>query len=414
MRSIDSERSTDTELVNRSRAVIPGGMYGHQATRLSSSRFPQFFKSAHGGVVVDADGHEYVDLMCSWGPIVLGHRDPVVDEAVRTQMALGDCMNGPSRHLVDVAETFVDLVDDADWVMVAKNGTDATTACLTIARAATSRSVILVAEGSYHGAAPWCTPVLDGTLETDRSAMRYFAYNDIADFDRAVEEAGPDLAGVILTPFRHVEGVDQSLVDPKFARHVRTTCDKSDALLILDDVRCGFRMALGGSWEPLGVRADLSAWSKAIANGYPIAAVTGIDSLRTAASSIFVTGSFWMNATPMAAAVATLRRLEAIDGVTRMRNAGERLCAGLRSQATDAGLRINVSGHPSLPYMTFDTDRRHERIAHFADLALQSGVYLHPRHNWFISCALDDALIDRALDATNRAFKAVARRFGTD
>lgn len=414
MNSTESRRGADTELARRSRAVIPGGVYGHQATQLSSEKYPQFFRSAQGGLITDANGREYVDLMCSWGPIVLGHRDPVVDEAVRTQMALGDCMNGPSRHLVEVAETFVDLVDDADWVMVAKNGTDATTACLTIARAATSRSIILVANGSYHGAAPWCTPVLNGTLESDRSAMRYFAYNDIADFDRAVEESGSDLAGVMLTPFRHVEGEDQELVDPAFAQHVRNVCDKRDALLILDDVRCGFRMALGGSWEPLGVRTDMSAWSKAIANGYPLAAITGTEALRAPASSIFVTGSFWMNATPMAAAVATLRRLETIDGVARMRHAGERLSAGLLSQATSAGVKVKVTGPPALPYMTFDTDRGHERLTYFAELALQSGVYLHPRHNWFISCALDDGLIDRALEATDHAFQGVARTFGAD
>jgi glutamate-1-semialdehyde 2,1-aminomutase len=123
--------------------------------------------------------------------------------------------------LVDLAEALVDVISDAEWILFGKNGTDATTACLTIARAHTSRSVILVARGFYHGAAPWCSPVSAGTLPSDRAAMAYFEYNDQADFDRAVEAAGSDLAGVMLTPFRHVEGEDQELVDVDFARHVR-------------------------------------------------------------------------------------------------------------------------------------------------------------------------------------------------
>jgi glutamate-1-semialdehyde 2,1-aminomutase len=406
--------TTDAELTRRAQSVIPGGMYGHQATHHMSDRYPQFFDRGEGALITDVNGNEYVDLMCSWGPIVLGHCDQVVNEAVRSQMAAGDCLDGPTRHLVELAEAFVDVVDDADWAMLAKNGTDATTTCLTIARAHTSRSVVLVARGSYHGAAPWCTPVLQGTLASDRAAMSYFTYNDSADFDRAFEEAGADLAGVMLTPFRHVEGEDQELVEPEFAQHVRRRCDERAALLMLDDVRCGFRLAHGGSWEALSVRVDLSAWSKAIANGYPLAAVTGTDALRDAAASVFVTGSFWMNATPMAAAVATIHRLKEIDGVALMRRAGARLREGILAQATGAGLTVAYTGPDVMPYLTFADDVAHERMICFAEAALDAGVYLHPRHNWFMSCAMDDAVVDRALRGTERAFAEVLRHFGAN
>jgi glutamate-1-semialdehyde 2,1-aminomutase len=403
----------DAALQARADMVLPGGMYGHQAIRHMSGRYPQFFAAGRGAVITDVDGNDYVDLMCSWGPVVLGHRDPVVDAAVTAQMARGDCLNGPTESLVELAETFTDAVHDAQWVMLAKNGTDATTTCLTIARAHTSRSVVLVARGVYHGAAPWCTPVLRGTLSSDRVAMAYFDYNDVADFDRAMHAAGDDVAGVMLTPFRHVEGQDQQLVDPAFARHVRRRCDERGAVLILDDVRCGMRMAYGGSWEPLGVPVDLSAWSKAIANGYPLAAVTGTSALRDAASSVFVTGSFWMNATPMVAAIATLRRLREIDGVTLMSRAGARLREGVLAQAADAGVAVTYTGPDVMPYLTFEADVAYERMTCFADAALGAGVYLHPRHNWFMSCAMDDDVIDRALAGTEAGFAAVRRRFGS-
>ncbi|MCW2729668.1 MAG: aminotransferase [Mycobacterium sp.] len=405
-------QTASVDLTRRAARVVPGGMYGHQAIRNMSAAYPQFFTEGEGAMIVDVDGNEYVDLMCSWGPIVLGHRDPVVTQAVHAQMDRGDCLAGPGPVLVDLAETLVDAIADADWILFGKNGTDATTACLTIARAHTSRSVILVARGVYHGAAPWCSPVPVGTLASDRAAMGYFEYNDQADFDRAVDAAGSDLAGVMLTPFRHVEGQDQELVDVDFARHVRQRCDDLDAVLIVDDVRCGFRLAHGGSWEPIGVRADLSAWSKAIANGYPLAAVTGSEALRDAASTVFLTGSFWMNSTPMVAALATIRRLGDIDGVSLMQRAGARLREGILTQAADHGLMISYTGPDVMPYLTFDGDVDHVQMTCFAEAALAAGVYLHPKHNWFMSCAMDDAVIDRALRGTESAFAAVRKHFG--
>ena len=402
----------DVELSRRAARVVPGGMYGHQAIRHMSSAYPQFFRAGHGALITDVDGNTYVDLMCSWGPIVLGHRDPVVNEAVRAQMEMGDCLDGPGPVLVELAETLVDSISDADWILFGKNGTDATTACLTIARAHTSRSVVLVARGVYHGAAPWCTPVPTGTLASDRAAMGYFDYNDREDFDRAVDAAGDDLAGVMLTPFRHVEGEDQQLVDVEFARHVRNRCDALGALLIVDDVRCGFRLAHGGSWEPIGVRTDLSAWSKAIANGYPLAAVSGCDAVRDAVETVFLTGSFWMNSTPMAAALATIRRLREIDGVGLMQRAGARLREGITAQAAASGLDIAYTGPDVMPYMTFTGDDDRLRMTCFAEAALAAGVYLHPKHNWFMSCAMDDDVVDRALRGTEAAFAAVRKNFG--
>lgn len=398
-------------LAQRAARVVPGGMYGHQAVRHMSPAYPQFFAAGDGALITDVDGNEYVDLMCSWGPIVLGHCDPFVSQAVREQMELGDCLAGPGVVFVELAEALVEAIDDADWVLFGKNGTDATTACLTIARAHTSKSVILVARGVYHGAAPWCTPNPTGTLPSDRAAMGYFDYNDQESFDRALGAAGPDLAAVMLTPFLHIEGRNQELIDVDFARHVRKACDERGALLILDDVRCGFRLAFGGSWEPLGVHVDLSAWSKAIANGYPLAAVTGREAVREAASAVFLTGSFWMNSTPMAAALATIRRLADTDGPSLMQRAGARLRAGMLAQAAANGLTIEYTGPDVMPYMTFDGDVGHERITVFAEAALRNGVYLHPKHNWFMSCAMDDAVIDRALQGTEVAFHEVRKRF---
>src|SRR5215472_11962680 len=243
--STDRPRSVDAELRRRARAVIPGGMYGHQAAGSLPAEYPQFMRAGRGARIWDVDGNEYVDLMCSYGPVVLGHQHPAVEEAVQAQTALADCQNGPGAVMVELAELLVTTVEHADWAIFAKNGTDATTMCCTISRAHTGRDRILVARGAYHGAAPWCTPRPAGVTPEDRANVGHFTYNDLESVRAAVAEAGDDLAGIMVSPFRHDAGFDQELAEPSFARGVRELCTQAGAALILDDVRCGFRLHLG-------------------------------------------------------------------------------------------------------------------------------------------------------------------------
>lgn len=406
-------RSNDLSMRSRAKKVIPGGMYGHQSARDLPSNYPQFFRRGTGALITDVDGNEYVDLMCSYGPIILGHQYGAVEEAVDCQRLDGDCFNAPTERLVEFAELLVETIADCDWVIFAKNGTDATTACLTIARAATGRSIILAARGSYHGAAPWCTPNLTGVIATDRAAIRYFEYNDIESLEQAVREAGDELAGVIITPFKHIEGLDQELVDLSFAQRLRTLCDENGALLILDDVRCGFRINVGGSWEPLGIRVDLSSWSKALANGYALAAITGAEKYRSPASEVFVTGSFWFAGVSMAAGLATLNALQAEDGPRRILESALQFKQGVEEQADQYSLKVKYTGHPSMPYLTFASDSNYERMNVFASTALDQGLYIAPKHNWFFSLSMDDEMVSRALSSTEIAFNEVVRRFGT-
>jgi glutamate-1-semialdehyde 2,1-aminomutase len=401
-------REVDAGLRDRARAVIPGGMYGHQAAAGLPAEYPQFMRGGRGARIWDADGNEYVDLMCSYGPVVLGHQHPAVEAAARAQAALGDCQNGPGPVMVELAELMVATVGHADWAMFAKNGTDATTMCCTIARAQTGCKRILVARGAYHGAAPWCTPRPDGTTAEDRANLGYFTYNDLESVQAAVDEADGDLAGILVSPFRHDAGYDQELADPGFARGLRELCTATGAALILDDVRCGFRLHLGSSWEPIGVAPDLSAWSKAIANGHPLAAVLGSDAFRGGAERVFVTGSFWFSAVPMAAAIATVAALRAEDSVAAMAQAGAVLKDGILAQAQARGIDVNYTGPPQMPYLTFPGDRGHALVSEFAAEALRRGAFIHPRHNWFVSAAMTGDDIALALEATDAAFAAVA------
>lgn len=394
-------------LRERAQRVIPGGMYGHQTAKQLWPGGPQFMKRGEGAHVWDTDDRKYIDLMCSFGPIVLGHKHKKVDEAYALQLREADTQNLPSPLIVELAERLVSVIDHAEWAMFMKNGSDATTLALTVARATTGRKKILVAKGAYHGALPWCTPNMSGVAPEERMNLIYYTYNNIQSIDEAVAKAGDDLAAIITSPFLHDAGYDQALVDPAFAQHLRAVCDRTGAMLILDDVRCGFRLAFGSSWEPLGVEPDLSAWSKALGNGYAIAALTGNAKTRDGAASLFATGSFWYSSGSMAASLATLDVLEQEDGVAHMNAIGERLMAGMKDQANGRGLRVNVTGHPTMPYLTFEGEQDYFWTTKFAAACAERGLFVHPQHNWFISTAITDALLEEVLGITDEAFKAV-------
>jgi len=400
----------DAELCARAQAVIPGGMWGHQRAAAVPEGYPQFFAGGAGACVRDVDGREYIDFMCSWGPMILGHAHPEVEAAVRTQLDAGDCLDGPTEHVVTLAERLVQTIPHADWALFQKNGSDAMTSCVTIARAGTGRRKVLVARNAYHGAVPWCSPSVVGVTAEDRAHILHFEYNDIESLDAAVAVAGDDLAAIVVSAFRHDLGVTQELPDAGFAAAARAHCDRSGAALVVDDVRAGFRLNLGGSWEDVGVRPDLAGYSKAIANGHPLAAVTGNARFREAAEAVFVTGSFWYAGAPMAAAVVVNDILHRLDGPARLRAAGTRFADGLIESAMRRGFDVSLSGPPALPLMQFADDPDASLGEAFCREALTRGVYLHHKHNMFLSLAHTDAVIDAAVEAVDDAFAALARK----
>jgi glutamate-1-semialdehyde 2,1-aminomutase len=344
---------------------------------------------------------------------VLGHRHPKVEEAAHRQMELGNCFNAPGPVWVDLAEHLVSITPFADWTVFAKNGSDVCTWATEVARQATGRPKIAMCSGAYHGTDAWCTPLPGGVTPEDRANIVYFRFNDLESLRHAVEENSGKIAGIILSPFKHDAGHDSELPVEGFLSGVRKICDDNGMVFILDDVRAGFRLHMGGSGELFGVRPDLTTYCKAIANGYPLAACLGRDSLKQAAQEVFFTGSYFTSAVPMAAGLANLKELQAGGGIERMRTIGEKLRAGLLAQARSAGFEVTYSGPPAMPYMTFKADEGHyDRAKAFCGACSRSGVYFAPRHNWFISAAHTERDIEQTLDVTEQAFEAVRKQFG--
>lgn len=404
---MSGSNSQDRALRERAEKVIPGGMYGHQSTGLLPDDYPQFFAKAEGARLWDADGHELLDYMCAYGPNLFGYGHPEINAAYVRQMETGDTMTGPSGLIVELAEAFTAMVTHADWAMFCKNGTDATSMAMVTARAHTHRRTLVLAKGAYHGAAPWCTPRPAGTTREDRAHQVFCNYNDIASLEAAVAEAGDDLAAIFAAPMRHDAFVDQAMPDPAYARRARELCDATGALLVVDDVRAGLRIARDCSWSKVGVQPDLSTWGKCFANGHPISALLGSDKARKAAASIYVTGSFWYQAAPMAAALATLKLVRGTDYLERMETLGARLRTGLHERAEAAGFGLRQTGPVTMPLFLFDEDPDLRKGFFWSSAMLERGVYVHPWHNMFLCAAMTDADIDQTLAAAEGAFKAL-------
>jgi glutamate-1-semialdehyde 2,1-aminomutase len=397
--------SKDSALRERAMAVIPNGMYGHQSVMLLPDDYPQFFDRAQGAYLWDVDGNRYVDFMCGYGPNLFGYGHAEIDTAYVERMRQGDTMTGPGQAMVELAEAMTRQVSHADWAMFCKNGTDATTMAVMIARNFTQKKTIVLAKGAYHGAAPWCTPLKNGVTPADRAHQLFYDYNDVESLEAAVREAGSDLAGIFASPIKHDAFIDQEAPTPEYARRARELCDEHGALLIIDDVRAGFRLARDCSWALVDVKPDLSTWGKAIANGHPISALLGADIARFAAATIYATGSFWFSAAPMAAALVTMKLIIETDYLERTIALGQRLRTGLDEVSNRHGFGLRQTGPAQMPLIMVDEDPTGAKGYFWNNALLKRGVYFHPWHNMFINSAMTEGDIDHALQAADDAFK---------
>jgi glutamate-1-semialdehyde 2,1-aminomutase len=243
-----------------------------------------------------------------------------------------------------------------------------------------------------------------GVTAEDRAHLIQFDYNDATSLEAAVAQAGEDLAAIILTSFRHDIQRDQELPTKAFLAAARAACDRTGAILIQDDVRAAFRLDIRGSWAPYGIKPDLAAYSKSIANGWPLACIAGNARALEGANKVFTTGSFWYGAAAMAAAVATVRILRSTDALAQIEAMGTRFRQGLDQAAATHGYRLRQTGPVQMPMVLFEGDKELALGNAFCAAALRHGIYLHPRHNMFFCSAHQASDIDRAIDAADRAF----------
>jgi glutamate-1-semialdehyde 2,1-aminomutase len=386
--------------------VIPGGIYGHTSPALTvPGAFPSYAAEGSGCRYRDADGNEFIDFMCGYGPLILGYHHPEVEAAADAARQRGACFNHPTAHMVELAEDLVARIDFADWAVFAKNGSDLTTWATLLAREATGRRKILKVRGAYHGTHAWCSPGLYGLIPEDRAHIRDFGWNDTSALTALFAAHRDDVAALVLTPFHHPAYGDSALPTPEFVAAAKRLCREHGALLVLDDVRCGFRLAAGGSHGVYGFEPDVAVYCKALGNGHPIAAAVGRAATKAAASRVFLTGSYWNDPVPMAAARATLE-IVARDAVpARLERVGRRFVDGYLALGAKHGVPLAASGPPAMPYVRVADDPSFMRTERLCAAAAAHGVFLHPHHNWFLGAAHNDADIDESLQRLDAALR---------
>ena len=420
-------------LFDRAKKVLPGGVNSPVRAYRAVGRTPRFIERADGAYIWDVDGRRYIDYVCSWGPMILGHNHPVIREAVSKAVADGLSFGAPTRREVEIAELMTEMVPNIEMVRMVNSGTEAVMSALRLARGATGRDKIIKFEGCYHGhsdcmlvkagssaiagGCPDSAGVPEGTAKDTLTAQ----YNDLDSVSRLFHEHPDQIACVIVEPVAANMGVVGP--DPGFLEGLRTLCDQNGALLIFDEVITGFRLAKGGAQEYFGVRADLVTFGKIIGGGMPVGAYAGSRELMehvAPCGNVYQAGTLAGNPVAMAAGLAQLRYLNDHPQVYEKINASaQKLAEGMRQAArqTGAPVVINQIGSLAAPFFTADTvesfpgAKRSDlnKYAEYFGRMLDSGIYLAPAQfeAMFVSAAHTDADIQHTIETVQTVFSAM-------
>lgn len=396
-------------LYERARRLIPGAVHLSGRPLLPVGRAPLYFTRGRGCRCWDADGNEYIDYVMAYGAILLGYANEEVDEAARAQAAQGNLL--PLNHPLHLrfVEALLRRFPAAEMAVFLKTGSEATTAALRIARRRTGRRK--VARCGYHGWHDWCLP--------EDPAVPAGLGEQIPAFDAARPEtlgrilaASPGaFAAVIVAPEMVLPLRREVLLE------LMALTRRHGAVFILDEVKTAFRTEPGSVQQRLDLAPDLTTVSKALGNGWPVAAVLGRRDVMEPAAGLHLSATYHGETSAMAAALKTLEIIDRDQVQARVWRLGERLIAGLNDAAGRHGLPAQAYGEPlpPMPFLAF----RHEDAATnealketFYGELLRRGVLLHPRHLWFVSAAHEDRDLDRTLAAADEAMAVVRSRHG--
>ncbi|MEW6752169.1 MAG: aminotransferase class III-fold pyridoxal phosphate-dependent enzyme [Candidatus Latescibacterota bacterium] len=407
------------EVYERARRLIPGvtQLISRRPTRAAFGVSPVYAARARGCRVWDIDGNEYVDWMSGVGPIILGYADPVVDQAVREQIEQGTLFSIVQENAVRLAEELVRLIPSAEMVRYAKGGGEACAVAVRIARGVTGRDRVLLC--GYHGWHDWYLAANLGAERLDEHLFNGieptgvpralegtaipFRYGDLEMLEGLLRQHRGEVACIIMEPMR------SKLPPQGYLQGVRELATRHEVILVFDEVSSGFRVALGGAQEFLGVTPDMSVFAKAISNGYPMAAVVGRREVMEPAARMFISSSYWDDSIGITAALTTLGELQRRRAVAHFERIGAAFQERVNGAARDAGLAAACTGvpaHPGIQFAVEDPLLARKVATLFIQENARRGLILPT--GFFLNMAHDEDALDFTEAVVRESFAVIA------
>jgi glutamate-1-semialdehyde 2,1-aminomutase len=424
-------REISNLLFERANRCIPGGVNSPVRAGKSVGIDPPFIARAEGAVLWDADGNKYIDYVCSWGPMILGHSHPKVVQALEESIPLGTSYGAPTEREVEMAELIVEMVPSIEMVRMVNSGTEATMSALRLARGFTGREKIIKFDGCYHGHADSllvsagsgvATLGIPGSPGVPQALARQtisLPFNDLEPVDKAFQKFGPEIAAVIVEPIPGNMGVIVPQQD--FLDGLSQITREHGSLLIFDEVISGFRVAPGGAQELLGIMPDLTCLGKIIGGGLPVGAFGGrkdIMSKMAPEGDIYQAGTLSGNPLAMTAGLTTLKILKKGEVYKELEKKASMLFTGLEGAARAAGIPSVINRIGSMgtlfftpdPVTDFETAKTSDQgmFKKYYKEMLKAGIYLAPSpfEASFVSTAHGHDMIQKTIKRAKKAFQS--------
>jgi|TARA_B100001093_G_scaffold442496_1_gene444251 glutamate-1-semialdehyde 2,1-aminomutase len=424
------KRKNSESLFEQAQILMPGGVNSPVRAFKNVNGKPIFFKSAKGPILVDEDENQYIDFIGSWGPMILGHSNPIILEAIKAQLELGTSYGAPTSLENKLASIIKSQVPSMEKLRMVNSGTEATMSCIRLARGFTGKNKIIKFTGCYHGhvdsllvkagsgVSTFGLPDSPGIPE-ELAALTYSCpYNNIEALSDVINEIGDDLAAVIVEPIAGNMGFIPG--EPQFLNALRELCDKYDSLLIFDEVMTGFRVGLGGAQAIYKIKPDLTALGKVIGGGLPVGAFGGkqliMDQLAPL-GPIYQAGTLSGNPLAMSAGIALIETLIQKNPFDELKKASSEIMTHTKNLMSEKGIPFSTSSiggmfgfffSKHLPKNFEDVVKSDDKMfTKFFNAALDRGIYFAPSkyEAGFISSTHDQSVLDLTKDKIEEAIK---------
>ena len=421
-------------LFDKAKTLIPGGVNSPVRAFRAVGGNPVFIKRANGPYLYDEDGNQFIDLINSWGPMILGHAHPMIEEAIKEALVNSPSFGAPTHREVEMAELICSIMPSIEKVRMVNSGTEATMSAIRVARGFTGRDKFIKIEGCYHGhgdsfliaagsgALTFGSPDSPGVTKGTAKDTLIAPFNNLSAIEEIISKNESEIAAVILEPV--VGNMGCVVPQPGYLKGLRKLCDQHKIILIFDEVMTGFRLSLGGAQELYNVKPDMTTLGKIIGGGLPVGAYGGRKEIMDSISPVgpvYQAGTLSGNPLAMAAGLAMLSYLKNNPNVYQQLNLQTtKLTEEIKKQYETEGLQYTINQVGSMftlfftdkPVVDFDSAKTSDtkRFAGYFQSMLHQGVYLAPSQfeAMFISTAINDPIIDQILQASKKALKNVA------